>query len=120
MKPEHLQFLKLLCSEMNYRDIAKTMGIKETQCHKMAEFLSMKFKVKGRFGLMLFAIKTKLVKPDEIKFKRIPGRPALPKGFEVAIGGTMLLAGKPDVLEEDKGGFGEAFTRNVQKRLGRY
>lgn len=120
MKPEHLKFLKLLCSEMNYRDIAKTMGIKETQCHKMAEFLSMKFKVKGRFGLMLFAIKTKLVKTDEIKFKRIQGRPALPKGFEVAIGGTLLLEGKPDVLEEDEGEFREAYERNVQERIRRY
>lgn len=120
MKPQHLQFLKLLCTEMGYKEIAQTMAITEKDCHKMAEFLSLKFKVKGRFGLMLFAIKTKLIKTNEIKLKRIPGRPSLPEGFKVAIGGTVLLAGESELLGESKDAFREAYERNVQKRLATY
>ena len=105
---------------MGYKEIAQTMAVTEKDCHKMAEFLSMKFKVKGRFGLMLFAIKTKLIKPHEIKLKRIPGRPTLPQGFKVDIGGTVLLAEQPELLGESKDEFRETYERNVQKRLANY
>lgn len=102
MKPHHLEFLKLICSEMTYKEIGQAMGKTESDAHNYANFLCQKLRVTGRFGLMLYSIKTKIVKPNEIKFKRITGRPTLPEGLKVDIGRTMLLAGESELLGEDK------------------
>ena len=87
---------------MSYKEIGQAMGKSEGDAHNYANFLCQKLKVTGRFGLMLYAIKTKIVKPNEIKFKRITGRPTLPKGLKVAIGGTLLLEGEPELLPTDE------------------
>lgn len=102
MKPHHVEFLKLICSEMSYKEIGQAMGKSESDAHNYANFLSQKLKVTGRFGLMLYAIKTKIVKPNEIKFKRIEGRPTLPEGLKVAIGGTLLLEGESELFPTDE------------------
>lgn len=60
------------------------------------------------------------LKQNENQLKRIPGRPSLPQGFKVDIGGTVLLAEQPELLGEDKNSFREAYERNVQKRLTNY
>ena len=70
IKDHHYQFLKLICSEMTYKEIGLEMGKSEYDAHNYAQFLCRKFKVTGRFGLMLYSIKNKIVKPNEIKFKR--------------------------------------------------
>lgn len=98
MKPHHLKFLKLICSEMTYKEIAQEMGKTEVDVTNYSQFLCHKLKVTGRFGLMLFAIKTKIVKPNEIKFKRIQGRLTLPEGLKVVIGRTVLLEGEPELF----------------------
>lgn len=112
--------MKLLCSEMGYKEIANKMGIHDSECMKYTQILCQKLKVRGRFGLMLYALKTKIVKPNEIKFKKLQGRLTLPEGFKVVIGGTMLLEGKSDVLREDEEKVREAYEANVQKRFSHY
>ena len=115
MKQHHLEFLKLICSEMTYKEIGQAMGKSEYDAHNYAQFLCQKLKVTGRFGLMLYSIKTKIVKPNEIKFKRIQGRPTLPEGLKVAIGGTMLLAEQPELLGENQEGNGGTVEKDVQE-----
>jgi DNA-binding CsgD family transcriptional regulator len=117
MKPHHERFLKLICSEMTYKEIANEMGISEEDCRNMAKNLSVKFRVKGRFGLMLYSIKTKLVKPNEIKFQ-MEGRPPLYERFPLVIGGVMLLEKQPPILREEQERTREAFDKNVQEGLG--
>lgn len=115
MKPHHVRFLKLICSEMTYKEIAKVMGKSEGDALNYASFLCQKLKVTGRFGLMLYAIKTKIVKPNEIKFKRIEGRPTLPEGLKVAIGGTLLLEGQSELLPTDQREIRKTNDRNDSK-----
>ena len=117
MKPQHERFLKLICSEMTYKEIAQKMGISEEDCRNMAKNLSVKFRVKGRFGLMLYSIKTKLVKPNEIKFQ-MEGRPPLYERFPLVIGGVVLLEKQSPILREEQKVSGKSFEENVQNGLG--
>lgn len=115
MKPHHVEFLRLICSEMTYKEIGQVMGKSEGDAHNYANFLCQKLKVTGRFGLMLYAIKTKIVKPNEIKFKRIQGRPTLHEGLKVAIGRTMLLAEQSELLGENEKEIREKNDRDDSK-----
>lgn len=115
-----LQFLKLCCTELTYKEIGAIMDLNENQILRMVQRLSFQLRVHGRFGLMLYAIKTKLVKPNEIKLKNLPGRLTLHEGLKVAVGGTVLLEEQSELLGEDEDPFRKAYERNVQKRLASY
>lgn len=117
MKQNHETFLKLICTEMTYKEIAQKMGIKEQTCADYVKLLSVKYRVKGRFGLMLYAIKTKLVKPNEIKFE-MEGRPPLYERFPMAFGRTLLLEKQSPILREEQKRLGKSFEENVQEGLG--
>ncbi len=119
MKTNHETFLKLICTEMTYKEIAQKMGVSEVDCQNMAKNLSNKLRVKGRFGLMLYSIKTKLVKPNEIQFKNF-GRLTLLEGFKVALGRTVLLEKQSELLGEDEDESRKTYEGNVQKRLSHY
>lgn len=97
IKDHHYQFLKLICSEMTYKEIGLEMGKSEYDAHNYAQFLCRKFKVTGRFGLMLYSIKNKIVKPNEIKFKRdssVYARQLLDKRKVVFLAEQPILLGE--------------------------
>lgn len=104
---------------MTYKEIAQKMGVTEKKCMNYTLFLCQKLKVKGRFGLMLYSIKTKLVKPNEIQFKN-EGRLTLLEGLKVALGRTVLLEGQSELLREDQDESRKTYESNVQKRLSHY
>lgn len=117
MRNNYNDFLKLLCTEMTYKEIGVKMDLSDEQCRQWAKTLCSKLRVKGRFGLMLYAIKTKLVKPNEIKFE-MEGRPPLYERFPVAFGRTLLLEKQSPVLGEEQERTREAFDKNVQEGIG--
>lgn len=98
IKNHHYQFLKLICSEKSYKEIGDEMGKSETDCHNYAQFLCRKFKVTGRFGLMLYSIKTKIIKPHEIKFKRDS---SVHEGHLLDRRKVVFLAEQPILLGEE-------------------
>lgn len=60
-KEKELEFLKLACTEMTYRQIAETMYLSPKTIENYREALFEKLNVKSRIGLVLFAIKEKIV-----------------------------------------------------------
>ncbi|WP_431294142.1 response regulator [Pedobacter sp. P26] len=61
-----LKFLKLACSEMKYDEIAEKMFLSPKTVDGYRAALFTKFNIKNRQGLVLFAIKNKLVKVEDI------------------------------------------------------
>lgn len=60
-KEKELEFLKLACTEMTYRQIAEVMFLSPKTIENYREALFVKLNVKSRIGLVLFAIKEKIV-----------------------------------------------------------
>ena len=117
IKPYQETFLKLICTEMTYKEIGSKIGVSDQTCRDYTKTLCIKYRVKGRFGLMLYAIKTKIVKINEIKFQ-MEGRPPLYERFPVAFGGTLLLEKQSPILREEQKRLGKSFEENVQEGLG--
>lgn len=59
--PRELEFLKLACSEKTYQDISKDMNLSERTVDGYRESLFKKLNVTTRVGLVLYAVKNKLV-----------------------------------------------------------
>ncbi len=61
LKAKELEFLKLACTEMTYKQIAETMYLSPKTVENYREALFDKLNVKSRIGLVLYAIKEKIV-----------------------------------------------------------
>ena len=61
LKAKELEFLKLACTEMTYKQIAETMFLSPKTIENYREALFNKLSVKSRIGLVLYAIKEKIV-----------------------------------------------------------
>jgi two-component system invasion response regulator UvrY len=59
-----IQFLKLSCSEMTYKEIADKMGISHRTIDGYRDHLFYKLNIKSRTGLVLYAVKTGIVMLD--------------------------------------------------------
>lgn len=57
------EFLKLACSEMNYKEIADTMFVSPKTVENYRDSLYRKLSLKNRIGLVLYAIQNNLFKP---------------------------------------------------------
>lgn len=61
LKERELEFLKLCCSEMTYKQIAEVMFLSPKTVENYREALFEKLEAKTRIGLVLYAIKEKIV-----------------------------------------------------------
>ena len=61
LKDKELTFLKFCCSEMTYKEIAEKMFLSPKTLENYRESLFEKLEVKTRIGLVLYAIKEKIV-----------------------------------------------------------
>ena len=61
LKERELEFLKLACSERTYKEIAEVMCLSPKTVENYREALFEKVNAKTRIGLVLFAIKEKIV-----------------------------------------------------------
>ena len=61
LKERELEFLKLTCSEMTYKQIAEVMFLSPKTVENYREALFEKLEAKSRIGLVLYAIKEKIV-----------------------------------------------------------
>jgi len=64
LSQREIEFLKLVCSELTYKDIADRMCLSVHTIDGYRDALFEKLKVRSRVGLVLYAIKTKLVFVD--------------------------------------------------------
>jgi DNA-binding NarL/FixJ family response regulator len=64
LSQRELEFLKLVCSELTYKDIADRMCLSVHTIDGYRDALFEKLKVRSRVGLVLYAIKSKLVFVD--------------------------------------------------------
>lgn len=60
LKPKELEFLKLVCTEMTYKEIANEMSMSPKTIDGYRENLFSKYGMKNRVGLVLFVIKNKI------------------------------------------------------------
>ena len=63
IKERELEFIKLACTEMNYKEIAETMFCSYKTVEGYRDSLYRKLDLKNRIGLVLFAIQHNLFKP---------------------------------------------------------
>lgn len=63
LKEREIEFIKLACTEMNYKEIAETMFLSHKTIEGYRDSLYKKLNIKNRMGLMLYAIKHNLFKP---------------------------------------------------------
>jgi len=61
LKERELEFLKLTCTEMTYKQIAEVMFLSPKTVENYREALFEKLEAKSRIGLVLYAIKEKIV-----------------------------------------------------------
>jgi DNA-binding NarL/FixJ family response regulator len=61
LKEKELEFLKLACTEMTYKQIADDMFLSPKTIENYREALFSKLNVKTRIGLVLYAIREKIV-----------------------------------------------------------
>ncbi|MBD0288749.1 MAG: helix-turn-helix transcriptional regulator, partial [Flavisolibacter sp.] len=62
LNEKEIQFLKLCCTEMTYKEIADVMHVSPRTVDDYRDKLFEKLNVKNRVGLVLFAIKNGIVK----------------------------------------------------------
>jgi len=63
LKPREIEFLKLACSELTYKEIAEKMNVSMRTVDTYRDQLFEKLNIKSRIGLVLYAVKNKLVDP---------------------------------------------------------
>jgi DNA-binding NarL/FixJ family response regulator len=61
LKERELEFIKLACTELTYKEIANEMCLSPKTIDGYRENLFLKLEVKTRIGLVLFAIKNKII-----------------------------------------------------------
>lgn len=60
LKETEIQFLRLLCSEMTYKEIADKMNLSPKTIDGYRDSLFAKLNVKNRIGLVIYAVKNKI------------------------------------------------------------
>lgn len=60
LKEVEIQFLKLVCTELTYKEIAEKMSVSPKTVDGYRDNLFVKLNVKNRIGLVLYAIKNKI------------------------------------------------------------
>lgn len=65
LKEREIEFIKLACTDMTYKEIADTMILSPKTIDGYREAVFQKLDVKNRIGLVMYAIKHKLIKPEE-------------------------------------------------------
>ncbi|MCL9804981.1 response regulator transcription factor [Flavobacterium amniphilum] len=60
LKDTEIEFLKLLCTEMTYKEIANKMNLSPKTIDGYRDNLFVKLNVKNRIGLVIYAIKNKI------------------------------------------------------------
>lgn len=63
LKDSEIEFLKLLCSELTYREIAEYMKLSPKTIDGYRDNLFIKLDVKNRIGLVIYAVKHKIFIP---------------------------------------------------------
>lgn len=63
LKEREIEFIKLACTEMNYKEIAQTMFLSPKTVEGYRDSVYQKLKVKNRIGLALYAIKHEIFTP---------------------------------------------------------
>lgn len=63
LKERELEFLRLACSEMTYREIADAMHLSPKTIEGYRDALHEKLHIKNRIGLVLYAIRNKIFEP---------------------------------------------------------
>ena len=63
LKERELEFLKLACTEMTYKEIADTMFLSPKTIEGYRDALHEKLQIKNRIGLVLYAIRNKIFVP---------------------------------------------------------
>ena len=61
LKERELEFIKLVCSELTYKEIAEKMFLSPKTIDGYRDALFQKLHVKNKIGLVLYAIKNKIV-----------------------------------------------------------
>ena len=61
LKDREIEFIKLVCSELTYREIAEKMFLSPKTIDGYRETLFQKLNIKNKIGLVLYAIKNKIV-----------------------------------------------------------
>lgn len=61
LNPRELEFLKLICSELTYKEIAEKMNLSPHTIDGYRDALFEKLHVRSRVGLVMYAIRTKIV-----------------------------------------------------------
>jgi len=61
MSSREIEFLKLACTELTYKDIAERMNLSSHTIDGYRDALFEKLNVKSRIGLVLYAIRNKIV-----------------------------------------------------------
>lgn len=63
LKENEIEFLKLICTELTYKEIAEKMNLSPKTIDGYRDNLFVKLEVKNRIGLVLYAIKHKIYVP---------------------------------------------------------
>ena len=63
LKEKEIEFLKLACSELTYKEIADIMCLSPKTIDNYRNELFTKLNVKNRVGLVMYAIKNKIYTP---------------------------------------------------------
>lgn len=61
LKPREIEFLKLACSELTYKEIAEKMNASLRTVDSYRDQLFEKLNIKSRIGLVLYAVRNKIV-----------------------------------------------------------
>lgn len=61
LSEQEIQFLKLACSDLTYKEIAQKMGLNPRSVDTLRDQLFVKLDVKSRVGLAMVAIKQGIV-----------------------------------------------------------
>lgn len=64
LKDREIEFLKLVCTEKTYKEIASEMFLSPKTIDGYRETLFEKLRIKSRVGLAIYAIKNKIYKPE--------------------------------------------------------
>ena len=63
LRPREIEFIKLVCTEMTYREVAEEMNLSPKTIEGYCESVFQKLGVKNRTGLVIYAIKNGIFEP---------------------------------------------------------
>lgn len=66
LPPRHITFLRLLCTDITYKEIAAAMGKSVRTVETYRNDLFIKLRVNTKVGLVVWAIKNKVVDIDKL------------------------------------------------------